>query len=529
MGAINILPDELVSKIAAGEVIDRPSSVVKELVENSIDADSTDILVEIQNGGKNLIQVTDDGRGMTPADAELAVQRYATSKIKSMEDLSSIVTLGFRGEALPSVLSCSRFELASKSKGVLAGYLLRGEGGKIYERTELGMPEGTRVTARNLFFNLPARRKFLRSTSTEFSHTLNEMVNLSLVSPAVRLRLIHNGKTILDLDRVEKTEDRLRSLFGADFLDESLRIEYESSPISIYGWIGESEQYAHPDIFFFVNGRRVRNRSLFHAIYRTYRSMSRERHQLILIFMKIIPSLVDVNIHPRKMEVRFANERDIHELIFNNLIGALEHGSGVSQSESSYCEGLQDIRDLTKLPQLHNTYILLESRYGLILVDQHAAHERVLAERMEEEDIGLGSQNLLFPLTLELDPNLHNTLLRYSGAIKELGFEVDRFGGNTHMINSVPSICISLDAKSLLVDILQELSDLGRVRDPRKELLKIVACKTAIKAGQSLTDSEKKRLVEDLFSCKTPDRCPHGRPTMIRLTLEELGRRFGRS
>lgn len=529
VGVIEILPDELVSKIAAGEVVERPGSVVKELAENSIDANSEDIVIEVENGGKKLIQVTDDGSGMAPADAELALQRYATSKIKSMEDLSSIVTLGFRGEALPSILSCSRFELATKPRGALGGYLLRGEGGRIYESTEFGMPEGTRVSVRELFFNLPARRKFLRSTITEFSRILDEVMNLALASPTVRLRLIHNGKTVLDLNQAEKREDRVRSIFGSAFLNGSLRIDFNSSPISIHGWCGESEQYAHSDILFFVNGRRVRNRNLFHAVYKAYRNLSKERHQLILFFIEIIPSLVDVNIHPRKSEVRFADEKSIHELIFNNLIRALEHGDLTPQSESLHADDLQEICNLTNLPQLHNTYILLETRYGLILVDQHAAHERVLMEKMEEEEIGVGSQNLLFPSTLELDSDLHNTLLRHREVIEELGFGVDRFGGHSHIITSIPSICASLDPKSLLTDILQELSDLGRVRDPRRELFKLIACKAAVKAGEALTDSEKRSLVEDLFSCRAPDRCPHGRPTMIRLTLQELARRFGRS
>lgn len=528
MGDIQILPDELVSKIAAGEVVERPSSVVKELVENSVDAKSENILIEVQNGGKNLIQVTDDGGGMSPADAVLALQRYATSKIRSMEDLSSIATLGFRGEALPSILSCSRFELATKPRGAVAGYLLRGEGGKIYDRTEFGMPEGTRVTVKDLFFNLPARRKFLRSSSTEFSHILDGVINLALAFSTVRLRLIHNGKTVLSLDRAEKRENRLRSLFGPDFLDKSVRIEFNSSPISIYGWLGESSQYNHSDMLFFVNERRVRNRNLLHAVYEAYRSTSRERHQLILMFIEIIPSLVDINIHPRKSEVRFANERNIHELIFNNLIEALERETLSAQSKSVCSENLQEIRNLSNLPQLYNTYILLESSYGLILVDQHAAHERILIERMEE-DIDLDVQNLLFPITLELGPNLSTTLLRYSEVIKKLGFSVDRFGGNTYIITSIPSIFSSIDPKFLITDVLQELSDLGRVRDPRRELIKLMACKAAIKAGQALSDSEKKRLVEDLFLCKTPNYCPHGRPTMIKLTLEELARRFGRS
>jgi DNA mismatch repair protein MutL len=529
MGAIKILPDELVSKIAAGEVVERPSSVVKELVENSIDANSENILIEIETGGKKLIQVTDDGDGMTHADAELALERYATSKIKSMEDLSSIVTLGFRGEALPSILACSRFELATKPKGALGGYLLKGEGGKVSERTEAGMPEGTRVSVRELFFNLPARQKFLRSAATEFSHIFDEVRNMALASPPVRLRLIHNGKGVLDLGREERREDRVTSLFGSQFLTDSLQVRFSSSPISIHGWCGESGQHNRADILFFVNGRRVRNRNLLYAVYRAYRSVSRERHPLILLFIEIVPSLIDINIHPRKSEVRFANERNVHELIFKSLLSALEDRGSIAQSEFVHTESLQDIRNLTNLPQLHNTYILLETEYGLVLVDQHAAHERILMERMEEKDMNVGSQNLLFPVTLELNSDLRSALLSHSEVIAGLGFGVDGFGGNTHIITSVPSICSSLDPQSLLVDVLQQLSDLGRVRDPRRELFKVLACKAAIKAGEPLTDSEKQRLIEDLFSCRAPGHCPHGRPTMVRVTLEELARRFGRS
>jgi len=529
MGAIKILPDELVSKIAAGEVVERPSSVVKELVENSIDARSEEVLIEIEDGGKKLIQVTDDGDGMTHADAELALQRYATSKIRSMEDLSSVVTLGFRGEALPSILTCSRFELATKPKGALGGYLLKGEGGKVCERAEIGMPKGTRVSVRELFFNLPARRKFLRSAVTEFSHVFDEVMNIALACPAVRLRLIHNGKSVLDLNRVDLREDRVKSLFGSQFVTDSLQVHFTSSPVSIHGWCGESEQPNRPDILFFVNGRRVRNRNLLYAVYRAYRSVSREKHTLILLFIEIVPSLIDINIHPRKSEVRFANERNVHELVFKSLLSALEDRCSVVQSRSTRAESLQVIRNLTNLPQLHNTYVLLETDYGLMLVDQHAAHERILLERMEERDVSAGSQNLLFPVTLELNHDLQSTLQRHSEVITGLGFGVDGFGGNTHIITSVPSICSALDPQSLLVDVLQQLSTLGRARDPRRELFKVIACRAAIKAGEPLTDSEKRRLIEDLFSCREPDHCPHGRPTMVRMTLEELARRFGRS
>lgn len=529
MGVINVLPDELVSKIAAGEVVERPSSVVKELVENSIDAKSEDILIEIQNGGKSLIQVIDDGEGMSSTDALLAVQRYATSKIKSIEDLSTIVTLGFRGEALPSILSCSRFELATKQKSAIAGYLLRGEGGKIYERTEIGMPEGTRVSVRDLFFNLPARRKFLRSATTEFSHIFDETLNFALAFPTLRLRLIHNQETVLALDRAQDRESRLKSLFGNDFLNGATQIDFDSSPISISGWLGESELYTRPNILFFVNERRVRNRNLYHAVYEAYRRRSMEKHRLILIFIEIIPSLVDVNIHPRKSEVRFANERSIHELLLDSLTKALEHRAIGILSESTRREDLQEIYNLDNLPQLHNTYILLENRHGLVLVDQHAAHERVIMEQLEKEDFHLAPQNLLFPVTIELAPELNNTLIRYREVFKELGFVVEGFGSNTHIITSIPSFCPSCEPERIFVEILQELSNSGKVDDPRKELLKLMACKTAIKAGQALSDSEKKRLIEDLLSCETPDHCPHGRPTMIRLTLEELARRFGRS
>ena len=527
MPTISVLPDELVSRIAAGEVVERPSSVVKELVENAIDAQSSDILVEILGGGKKSIQVTDDGEGMHPAEAAVALERYATSKIRSIEDLSSIATLGFRGEALPSILSCSRLELATKPRGSVAGYVIRGEGGKINERTEAGMPEGTRVNARDLFFNLPARRKFLRSSVVEFSHIFGTMMDLGLAFPGVGIRLIHNEKTVLDLESAETREERLSALFGVGFLKEAVRFESISSSISVHGWLGQSEQYTRPDIFLFVNGRRVRNRSLFHAIYRAYRSASREKHQLVIVFIEVIPALVDVNIHPRKSEVRFADERSAHELIFKNVVEALQGGAPLPRSE--WTERLEEISGLTELVQLHNSYILLESRRGLILIDQHAAHERILVEKMDEEDMNLDPQRLLFPVTLELDRSLHTTLLQYREAIRDFGFGVDTFGAQTHLVTSVPSICASLDPKPLLIEILQELKDVGKTHDPRAELLRAVACKAAVKAGQPLSDPEKRRLVQDLFSCRAPDYCPHGRPTMIRLTHEELARRFGRS
>ncbi len=530
MGIIRVLPDELVGKIAAGEVVERPSSVVKELSENSIDAGCEEITIEVQNGGKTLIQVADDGVGMSPEDALLAVRRYATSKIEKIEDLSSIGTMGFRGEALPSILSCCRFELRTKARGALAGYSLRGEGGEIGEHGELGMPEGTVVSVKDLFFNLPARKKFLRATSTEFGHVQDEVINLALAHPKVRMRLIHNGKTLFDLAGVETREERIRSLFGPEIVNDGYRVEFNSYPISVEGWMGESTGlHARSDVFLFVNRRRVRNRNLLHALYQAYRNSFMERHPLILLFMEIVPSLVDVNIHPRKSEVRFSDERNVHQLVASKVAEVLRAGGSVPRSTDVYADVLPEIAGLTDLPQLHNTYILVEVADGFILIDQHAAHERVLMERVEEQEIGLGSQKLLFPITLELSRGLSETLLKHQNLVRELGFLVEGFGGNTHRISSIPSVCRSSDPKALLVETLQELSSLGRVREPRKELLKIVACKAAIKAGQPLSDAEKRRLIEDLCSCRHPHECPHGRPTMVRVSTEELNRRFGRS
>jgi len=529
MGVIRVLPDDLVSKIAAGEVVERPSSVVKELVENAIDARSEDVLIEVRNGGKDFIQVTDDGEGMSGADAALALQRYATSKIRDIQDLSSILTFGFRGEALPSIASCSRFELATKPRDTLSGYLLRGEAGRVNEETETGMADGTRVTVRDLFFNLPARRKFLRSAETEFSHTFDEVLNFSLAFPAIRLRLIHNQKTVLSLDAAPDRESRLRALFGHNFPRTSVRIDYESSPVSVSGWLGHSESYTRQDTLFFVNDRRVRNRNLLHALYEAYRRYSKERDQLVIAFIDIVPTLVDVNIHPRKSEVRFANERSIHDILFRSVVEALERGSLGASLRPEPGTDLEEIRTLDNLPQLHNTYILVETQQGIVLVDQHAAHERVLIEHMEKQYLTMPAQRVLFPVTLELPPRLHDTLVRYRELIRQFGFGVEHFGGRTHILSSVPSLCVSHDPQAFLVEILEELSNLAKVHDPRRRLLEVIACKAAVKAGAVLTDGEKKKLIQDLYSCKEPDHCPHGRPTMLKLTLQELARRFGRS
>jgi DNA mismatch repair protein MutL len=294
--------------------------------------------------------------------------------------------------------------------------------------------------------------------------------------------------------------------------------------------MGESTGlHARSDVFLFVNRRRVRNRNLLHALYQAYRNNFMERHPLILLFIEVVPALVDVNIHPRKSEVRFSDERNIHQLVSHSVTEALQSREPSGDPMDVYSEVLPQISAGVDLPQLHNTYILVEVDDGFVLIDQHAAHERILSEQIEEQEIGLGSQKLLFPITLELSRGLSETLARHGDVVCELGFLVEDFGGNTYRIASIPSICASSDPKALLVETLQELSSLGKVRDPRRELLKIVACKAAIKAGQSLSDAEKRKLIEDLLACRHPNQCPHGRPTMVRVSTEELNRRFGRS
>ncbi len=587
---IKILSDHVIDKIAAGEVVERPSSVVKELVENSIDAGARDIRVEIEQAGKRLIRIEDDGCGMSRDDARLAFERHATSKITSDTDLEAVRTMGFRGEALSSIASVARVRMLTAEKSAPAGTLVEIEGGTLNNIADAGAPQGTSIDISHLFYNTPARQKFLKSPATEFSHIVSALSRQAMAHPAIRFRLSHNQKQVLDLPASQSTKERAFQLFGADLADHLMEFSGGRDSIRVHGLLGRPG-YSRADKTyqdFYVNGRTIRNSSLSHALYAAYSDMlMRDRHPAAFVFIEIDPSLVDVNVHPAKAEVRFRNQSQLHDLvrdvireglrgqpgdyhssdIDNDLSGAKEAFSdyaassefGVRSSEYKSLlpnegstreqplsfgifSGSSDIHSepatmnselLFPLAQVHDSFIVAQSAEEMVLVDQHAAHERVLFEKLQDR-FGNGRmqiQDLLIPVQLELGPSQAALLNELIDALSRAGLLIEDFGNGSFIIKAVPSLLTGADYKRLLHDILDEVTAHGgskKIESLRDDVLSVMACHPAIKINRKLSQQEMEGLLADLFSCRMPHTCPHGRPTIIRFTMHEIRKMFKR-
>jgi DNA mismatch repair protein MutL len=583
---IKILPENLTNKIAAGEVVDRPASVVKELLENSIDANANEITVVIKDGGKALLQVVDNGEGMTEADLLLAFQRHATSKIYNDKDLENIQTLGFRGEALASVASVSRVEAKSILPGHSSGTLLRIEGGVMNGIEGIGGNPGTTIVVKQLFYNTPARRKFLRSTNSEYRQILNVLQRFFLAFPEVAFTFVNEGELVYEL-KPQKLEERIDSVLGSRIHNNLLRIENEG-PIQIIGFVGNQDtmRRSRGNQYLFLNKRYFVNKSLNYAVVSAYGEiLPRGYHPTYIVFLEMAMEHVDVNVHPTKMEVKFANEG----LVFNLLRGAikraltsehvvpqltpfqkteaapkyipeskqskikfgLEHqmppthfqpGTPVPKKYDTegYDQNLEFQKPLepekesferTNIWQIHNKYIVSQIKNGLIIIDQHVAHERILYEQALEnfEKRKPSSQQLLFPMVFELSAEDYSILMEMIPFLERIGFVMKDFGKNTIVVEGVPSgIKFSEDDRFLLA-ILDDYKRGKRENlEIRENVAKSFACHSAIKAGESLTLESMNALIDQLFSTKEPYFCPHGRPVVINIPLEELDRRFRR-
>lgn len=606
MPRISILPENIASKIAAGEVVQRPESVVKELIENSIDAKATKITLIIKDAGKTLIQVIDDGIGMSEEDARLAFYRHSTSKISSVEDLEKITTLGFRGEALYSIASVSRVEMKTKTVDSELGTQLIIEGGNFISQSQVNCDLGTNISVKNLFFNVPARRNFLKSNATEFKHIYDTFQRLSLSYTDLRFTFIDDDKLVADLPP-SSIEKRIQYYFGESFLDSLIPIKFDGEFISIWGYIG-APHFAKKNKgqqFIFLNNRFVINRSISHAIYRSYEHLiEKGEYPFYLIFINLDPKHIDVNVHPSKLEVKFDDENLIYSYIYkavkeslsskdfapqfelknldelnlrtrikspvvepNSFIAKEIYESQSSKSadvktEKVRTENLQeiffdeiDIVEKTKkmlgsvdikiddqkfessvsrqVWQLHNKYILTPIKNGLMIIDQHIAHERILYEKAIqsiENSIPL-SQQLLFPQTIELSKPDFELVMELSEYLTKIGFDLKPFGKSAIIINGIPQDVKPGKEKDVLLEILEMYREfsLTNVTDEKENLAKSFACKSAIKAGDPLTEKEMLSLIDNLFATKIPYVCPHGRPVFIKLTIDELDRRFGRT
>jgi DNA mismatch repair protein MutL len=566
---IRVLPTELIDQIAAGEVIERPASVVKELAENSLDAGARRIEVDVERGGIGLIRVRDDGRGMQPHELALALERHATSKITSIEDLAAIGTLGFRGEALPSIASISRLRLTSRSAGAERAAEIVVEGAMASQVRPASHPPGTTLEVRDLFFNVPARRKFVRSDATELGHVARMVERLALSRPDVAFRLRSAERVLLDAALATGTGGemaRISQVLGEDFSARCVPVRHAAGPVEVHGWIAlPTASRAQPDQqFWFVNGRNVRDRLLANAARLAYRDvLYHGRHAAYVLHLDLDPRLVDVNAHPAKLEVRFRDSRQVHDFVMRALERALASTSpashlvpaatmslaiggerlaltqgwalaasvGEAHRTAEVMEAGRDAPLGTALAQLHGVYILSQSEAGLVLTDMHAAHERVLYEKLkaDHDRHQPASQLLLDPIVVELKTDELEALLEERGEWERAGFELDALGPERLALRRVPALLVGKDVAAIVREVVRSLAlDAGthHLDSAAHGFLGTLACRTAIQAHRHLTLPEMNALLRQMEATERANQCNHGRPTWTRLTLAELDRLF---
>jgi DNA mismatch repair protein MutL len=588
------LDDALIDQIAAGEVVERPASIVKELVENALDAGARRVRVEVRGGGTDWIAVTDDGHGMTPADAERALERHATSKLATADDLQRIGSYGFRGEALPAIASVSNLRLRTRPRGADTAFELRVRGGKRVHARETGGPEGTRIEVSDLFESVPARRKFLKSATTEWGHVSDWLVRAALALPQVHFDVLRDDKPALAWPAVEDLADRVSAVLGEQEASVLVPVAHSEGRLHVEGLVSRPDQHkgTTAGIRIFVNRRPVRDRLLQHALIDVYRDvLPRGRFPSAVLFLDVPPAAVDVNVHPAKWEVRFAEPRGIHRLIREAVRGAVaarpwvagspvdaaafptnrpraatrphaaggegpgeslpqttdwifagraagDAGPGYNPVETA-AETRVRFGDLRCLGQLLTTYLVLEGKDQLLLVDQHAAHERVLYERLRAEwlDRGVERQGLLAPLAVELEPRAYAALLEDPEQARRLGFELESFGEDTLALRAVPALLAEHDPAALLRSLADELAagegalteaTAIRALPAADRLFATLACHSARRKGDVLDPREQQALLDALDAIPWAPTCPHGRPVCVPLAQAEIERRFGR-
>ena len=591
---IRVLDEGTANKIAAGEVVERPASVVKELIENALDAQADEIKIELVDGGKRLIRVTDNGVGMSREDAALSIQRHATSKISSADDLFAIRTLGFRGEALPSMAAVSRLEIVTRRDGDECGTLVVCAGGEPLEVSDIGAPVGTSVSVGELFYNVPARRKFLKTAQTELGHVV-ELVNRFAISHCeADITLVHNERAIFKSSGSNRLEDAVLTVFGRDAAEAVIPIAGTQGPYKVYGFVSRPS-YSKPGRsgqMFFVNRRFVRNRNLVHALDDAYRGiLPQGRFPLFVGFVDVDPQLVDVNVHPTKIEVKFTREWEAHNVLATSVRDALssaavtptgldslsaakpiqrpsfalperasastpdlaafrgalaarleQKSESLPQMEQAAApdtapvESLGNQSDLLSgasvLVQARNMYIVAQSPQGVLLIDQHVAHERVLYDQLANMGGDVQVQRLMMPLTLALGRREALVLENKLEDLRSLGFDIEPFGKDTFVVRSVPALIAEKNYEQILRDTIEELTELTlakRLMVQREAILATTACKMAVKAGDHLSPEEMVRLVAELRHTSNPYLCPHGRPIVVCITNRELDKMFGRA
>lgn len=618
MNQILILDENTINKIAAGEVVERPSSIVKELVENSIDAGSTAITIEIRDGGKSYIRVADNGRGMSFQDARLSFERHATSKISSADDLQSIATLGFRGEALASIAAVTHLEMITREKDSVSGIHIVNHGGKIVSQKEIGCPEGTTIITKNLFFNTPARLKFLKSTRTETAHISDLMGKLILAHPEISFRYINNGKTIYYSTGDGDLKNAILSVYGKDVVDQLIPVEPvdNHAGIKLWGYLGKPSLARKNRNFqsFYINGRYIKSSLLAEAIEAAYKPyLTVNLFPWVVLHIEIEPSAIDVNVHPTKIEVRFREEEQVKQYIQQHITKILQDNPyipilredsisslTINDNTSTTIDGVEDSEQLevfssistdssgfsfdkpsrniyiidshkpsdseeSKKPKrnyqnldaasmndryqdnninrnmaiplkivgkIFSTYVVVEGKEECFLVDQHAAHERLLFEKYKKmlSEQSVMTQQLLPPVIIEV-PHTEQIIINESmDLFKSLGFEIENFGGRAYAIRGVPMVLGDSNVKEFFRELLDNVEEYKKGTSYNLKIDDIIqmSCKAAVKAGDKLSEREILALLRDLIDNKVPMTCPHGRPIMISITKKQLERTFKR-
>ncbi|NNE06373.1 MAG: DNA mismatch repair endonuclease MutL [Xanthomonadales bacterium] len=575
---IKALPDELINQIAAGEVVERPASVVKELLENSLDADALAISVNIEGGGKRKIRVSDDGHGIARHELALALTRHSTSKIHSMSDLEAVRSLGFRGEALSSIASVSHMNIVSRTRDDDHAWRISVRSGEVSRPEPAAGEQGTRIELSDLFYNVPARRKFLRTERTEFNHIDELLRKMALVRFDVAFELVHNGKAVRKLlpamDEAQRG-GRIAKLCGAEFMDHAIDIDEQRGDMMLSGWVAEPRyNRAQADRqFFYINGRIVRDRVIGHAVRQAFRDvLFHGRHPAFVLFLRLPPQQVDVNVHPQKHEVRFRDSRAVHDFLYSSLNrslaqrgvgggaprpGTLAAHPGVAaggQSPMQFRPAVQghdfqtpysvlpgnitEIGEDSEVPplgfalaQLHGTYILSQNSDGLVLVDMHAAHERITYERLKSGigQQGIRSQVLLVPIAFETSEREADLAESHGAELAALGFECTRSGPSQLTVRKVPTLLQDADVKALVLDVLSELASDGsskRLESEMDEVLSSMACHGSVRANRKLNIAEMNALLRDMEHTERSAQCNHGRPTWIQLDMGTLDRFF---
>ena len=613
---IKKLPNQLIDQIAAGEVVERPASVVKELVENALDAGATIIDIDVQTGGKKRIKITDNGDGITEQNLAMALQRHATSKIQSLDDLESLLSMGFRGEALPSIASVSRFEMISRHKDAEMAYQINAHGGEIEGPMPAAHPIGTTIIVSDLFFNTPARRRFMKTDQTEYLRIADLIKRVSLSRFDVTFRLSHNGKMIsnaqgcgLGGDSDILKHQRINQLCGKDFIENAIFIEQQRGNLKMSGWVAKpSWNRAQPDRqFFYINNRMIKDKLVGHAIRQAYQDvLFHGRFPAFVLYLDIDPELVDVNVHPTKHEVRFRDSKLVHDFIFGSIHQSLAHtrvgeaastvteplpdysqmqdrmnlsgGTSGGQTNGGYTGGnfqsnlpSQGVREASfdylsqaasnsqslppypdssepNLPieegenqdipplgyakaQIHGVFIIAENQHGLIIVDMHAAHERITYERMKvkfKED-ALKNQKLLVPIQVNVSAREVNAVESQQNWFEQLGFEINITGEESLVIRKIPAMLANADVENLIKDVLSEIVALGssqKIEAQINEIMSTMACHGSVRANRQLSIMEMNALLRDMETTLRSDQCNHGRPTWTQLDMKQLDKLF---